>query len=1110
MVGKLRASMLTLLVLSMASWGRGQPALSPSGKPVAPGLIKLTGGDEKRADTLNRQIGEAEKADRWNEAIAQSEELVALRRRVQGPKHFDTISEEWRLKTLRKVAALAHDDRVAYASAATLKEQADPLVAQGKYAQAQPLVEKMLEIYRRLLTDDHPDTATCTNNVAHILQGQGKYAQAQPLYEKALEVQRRLLTDDHPVTAFTYDNLSANLDAQGKYTEGQPLCEKALAIRRRLLTDDHPDTADSYRSVADNLHSQRKYVEAQPICEKALELSRRLRGDDHPLTARSYSILAINLNAQGRYAEAQPLYEKALEITHRLLGEIHPDTAVVYNNLAFNLYSQGKYAQAQPLFERAIEIRRRVFAEDHPLIADGYNNLAADLNAQEKYALAQPLYEQALAIRRRVLTDNHPAVAASYHIMATNLGAQGRHGEAQALFEKALAIYRQVLPDDHPNIASTYRRMAENFMAQGKYAQAQPLYEKAISIFRRRLGDDHPLTASNCAGLGINLNAQGKYDLACEQWLLAAKRLDRARQRVAFTGMERAATGEPVRLALAAVLARLRQPAAAWQALEEDLGRGLLDELAARSDRGRTRAERARLGELTDELERLDKLVEAVPKGLDQATRANRVEDLKRARELASIALGEFQTKLAQDHGPLAGQAATLSEIQAALPGDAALVAWIDFAPAGPNAADPDGEHWGVVVRSRGMPVWKRLGGTGKETHWTDDDYGLFNRVRVGLSARPGAGPPELESLVEKLRVHRLQPLAEALGPTPGGLPAVRKLIVLPSSAMAGIPVEVLSAHDETLTISYAPSGTVYRYLRGQLRPDRHFALLALGDPKYERSVKPREAELQRLLAAARSGDEFAPLPGSRREVEALASLFRSDDRPTRTMLGGDASEPELDRLAASGELGRFGFIHLATHGVIDEAIPERSAVILTQTGLPDPLDQVLNRKPVFDGRLLVREIQRSWHLKAELVTLSACETALGRASGGEGFVGFTQALLMSGARSVCLSLWKVDDTATALLMTRFYQNVLGKREGLSKPLPKAEALSEAKQWLRSLTANQIDSEVASLERGEVRPLTKDGDAHAGIAKPASKSGGVRPYDHPYFWDAFVLVGAPD
>jgi CHAT domain-containing protein len=142
------------------------------------------------------------------------------------------------------------------------------------------------------------------------------------------------------------------------------------------------------------------------------------------------------------------------------------------------------------------------------------------------------------------------------------------------------------------------------------------------------------------------------------------------------------------------------------------------------------------------------------------------------------------------------------------------------------------------------------------------------------------------------------------------------------------------------------------------------------------------------LVAARSGGEDFAPLPGTRYEVEALDRLFRADDRLTRILLAADASEPELDRLAASGELGRFGYIHLATHGVIDEDVPARSAVILTQTGLPDPLEQALHHKPSFDGRLTVCEIQRDWDLKAELVTLSACETALGRVAGGEGFVG--------------------------------------------------------------------------------------------------------------------------
>ncbi len=265
-------------------------------------------------------------------------------------------------------------------------------------------------------------------------------------------------------------------------------------------------------------------------------------------------------------------------------------------------------------------------------------------------------------------------------------------------------------------------------------------------------------------------------------------------------------------------------------------------------------------------------------------------------------------------------------------------------------------------------------------------------------------------------------------------------------------------------------------------------------------------------MASRGGGEDFEPLPGTRYEVRALGRLFQSDDRPRRILLGTDASEPALDSLAASGELGRFGFIHLATHGVIDEDVPARSAVILTQTGLPDPLEQVLHQKPVFDGRLLVREIQRGWELKAELVTLSACETALGRDAGGEGFVGFTQALLMSGARSVCLSLWKVDDTATALLMQRFYANLLGRRTGLTNPMPKAEALWEAKTWLRTLRRSEVMALTAEqsggIERGKGIKARQSGV----VAAATIPAGGDndRPYEPRHFWAAFVLAGDAD
>ena len=270
---------------------------------------------------------------------------------------------------------------------------------------------------------------------------------------------------------------------------------------------------------------------------------------------------------------------------------------------------------------------------------------------------------------------------------------------------------------------------------------------------------------------------------------------------------------------------------------------------------------------------------------------------------------------------------------------------------------------------------------------------------------------------------------------------------------MAGIPIEALLAGDDSrrsATLPRPPYSSTFASNPGPIAmPDSwHWATRCM--PPAASNPLPDHA-IRKGLAKVREGDEpWKPLPGSRYEVDALVRLFKADDRPARPLLDAYASEPELDRLVAAGELSKAGFIHLATHGVIDERVPVRSALILTQTGLPDLFDQVMQHKPAYDGRLSVREIQRGWDLKAELVTLSACGSGLGRDSGGEGFVGFTQALLMSGARSVCLSIWKVDDTATALLMQRFYANLLGRRAGLIEAMPKAEACGKRRSGSRA------------------------------------------------------------
>ena len=234
-------------------------------------------------------------------------------------------------------------------------------------------------------------------------------------------------------------------------------------------------------------------------------------------------------------------------------------------------------------------------------------------------------------------------------------------------------------------------------------------------------------------------------------------------------------------------------------------------------------------------------------------------------------------------------------------------------------------------------------------------------------------------------------------------------------------------------------------------------------------------------------------LPGTRREVEAVARLFAAG--MVTTVMGEQACESTVQDLARSGRMKTFRYLHFATHGESDPRHAYRSALILA----PDPDRSADPLAFDSDGTITAEQIARTWELDADLVVLSACESGLGLAAGGEGYLGFAQPLFAKGARSLVLSLWKVDDDATALLMTRFYQNLLGTRAGLKSALPKAEALAEAKAWLRGAGPEEVGAALAALPRGTI--VRREAVA----TKPVA-----RPYEDPTYWAGFILIGSPD
>jgi CHAT domain-containing protein len=361
------------------------------------------------------------------------------------------------------------------------------------------------------------------------------------------------------------------------------------------------------------------------------------------------------------------------------------------------------------------------------------------------------------------------------------------------------------------------------------------------------------------------------------------------------------------------------------------------------------------------------------------------------------------------------------------------------------------------------------LPGGGPEGTWTAKDDELPAKVRQ-LLQNPHS-KTDWKAWLGDLAKQRLEPLAKYLG-------GIKHLIVLPSGMMAGIPLEALT---ERYQISYAPSATIYSWLQKHRKYSANGSgnLLALAAPVFSQQIaafRNNNDEFTRVLRG-----ELSPLPGTRGEVESISRLFGAGDNTL--LLGSDASGANVERLASDKKLRQYRYIHLATHGFADPKGGLNSYLALT------PVDSAVSTH----DKLSASQILRTWHLDADLVTLSACTTALGQYQGGEGYVGFSQALFLTGAHTVVLSQWRVHDLSTTLLMERFYQNLLGKRDGLKAPLPKVEALAEARRWVKELTRQQ------ALER--LKTL--------GLAVQEKALVSERPFEHPYYWAPFILIGDP-
>jgi tetratricopeptide (TPR) repeat protein len=360
----------------------------------------------------------------------------------------------------------------------------------GPEAKAQKQFERALDLRRRVLGVDNPNTLRTGSRLAEAILDQGRYREAQAVIDPVLKIQRRVLGPEHPETLHSMYDLAVIQRQQLKYPQAKALLNQVFQISRRVLGPEDGRTLDCLDRLVELYYREGNYLQAEDLGNRVLEIRRRVLGPEHPDTVRSLLTVGDVYGSNGRFASAEAIFSQALEIWSRVLGAEHGVTLGAANNLAEVYRDQGKYAKAEALDRRLLEVRRRTLGPDVSDTLLSMENLADDYSYQAKYQQAEALFEPTAEKERRLLGLQSWVTLATLSDMAFMYQREGKYASAEAKAAEVLAAWRRSLHSESAVTAEAAADLALAYVSQRKFNESEPLAREATEFDRKNKPDD--------------------------------------------------------------------------------------------------------------------------------------------------------------------------------------------------------------------------------------------------------------------------------------------------------------------------------------------------------------------------------------------------------------------------------------------------------------------------------------------------------------------------------------------------------------------------------------------------------------------------------------------
>jgi len=873
---------------------------------------------------------------------------------------------------------------------ATLKDIGSLYTIMGEYAKAVEYLLEALLIDEKVIGKEDPDYATSLNNIGNLFTSMRDYVQAEKYYLEALLLREEILGKEHPDYATSLNNIGHLCTITDEYSRAEKYLFESLSIHEKKFEKKHPDYTATLEYIGFLYYKMSDYVQAEQYYLDALSVS----DNEHGNYCNLLSDLGNLYRVMGDFVNAEKFLLNSMRIIEKTSGQEHRSYASMLINLG-NLYNaKDDYEQAKKYYLEAKTKLEKNWRKEHPDYATTLNNLGNLYSNNRDYNNAEKYYLEAKTIWEKVYGREHSSYATSLNNIGNLYDKKHDFDNAEKYYLKAKTIWEKLYGKEHSSYTLQLENLETLYNTFGIYDKSETIISEVYKIKTTQVDRTFGFLSNRQRSLFWEQNKISFY--------------------VIFSFLYSHPTSSMTALAYNNTLFT--------KGLLLNTSIGIRDAIYASEN-----------SELIDQFEQLSDLHNQI-NHLQQKTDYNR-ERIETLQEQAEQ-LDKLITQSSQPYRDLkADMQINWQDVQKHLKTDEVAIEFIDF----------------------------QL----YNNEWTD------SIIYAALVLRKDWETPKMVPLFEKKELDKWMAAGNS-----DSVRAEKRYKVYPCKQITKL---IWSNLDEYINegdhIYFSPSGVLhhlaieYLSLEDNRRMNEKYNMYRLSSTKqicYEHPVQKYDNAVlyggltydlsdTTMIAESRAyeqiRDKYAmrgfetntetradwkKLEGAKTEINNISKIL-TENNIRKTVFQGEKGNEESFR-ALSGQ--KTQIIHIATHGffyssheahkkdffrsfnddkpVIDNSML-RSGLILSGgnrawRGEPVP-------DGVEDGVLTAQEILSLDLRGADLVVLSACETGLGDVT-GEGVFGLQRAFKMAGAQTLIMSLWKVSDAATELMMSTFYDNL--------------------------------------------------------------------------------------